>query len=136
FRSRRLERRGLMADSGERMREQRELDAIPLELRERPQWVLYRAQTRNGKTTKVPYQTARANRRASSTDPATWGTFASALEARGRGAGDGIGFVFAADDPYAGIDLDACIRDGVIDPAARELVARLDTYTERSPSGF
>ena len=29
-------------------------DTIPRELRDLPQWVLYRVQARNGKTTKVP----------------------------------------------------------------------------------
>jgi hypothetical protein len=110
-------------------------DTIPRELRERPQWVLYRVQARNDKATKVPYQTAHAGRRASATDPATWGTYESALAARGRGRGDGIGFVFAATDPYTGVDLDACLRDGELDEHAAPIVARLRSYTEVSPSG-
>jgi putative DNA primase/helicase len=111
--------------------------AIPRELRELPQWVLYRVQTRAGRKTKVPYQTVHAGRRASATDASTWGTLESALEARARGRGDGIGFVFSASDPFAGVDLDACIRldDGVIDEHALELVKRLGSYTELSPSG-
>jgi putative DNA primase/helicase len=113
-----------------------ELDAIPRELRERPQWVLYRVQSRNGKTTKVPYQAVHAGRRASSTDWATWATFEAAVAAHERGRGDGLGFVFTADDPFAGMDLDACVdADGVIDEHALELVERVDSYTELSPSG-
>jgi AAA domain len=49
-------------------------DAIPLELRERRQWVVWRALRREEKTTKVPYRADGAGR-ASSTDPATWATF-------------------------------------------------------------
>lgn len=109
--------------------------AIPHELCDLPQWVLYRTQTRNGRTTKVPYQVAHASRRASSTDPATWGTYGAALAARQRGAGDGIGFVFSSDDPYAGIDFDHCLRNGVLDQHVRPIIARLDSYTECSPSG-
>jgi putative DNA primase/helicase len=49
----------------------------------------------------------------------------------------GIGFVFTANDPFAGIDLDHCIsEDGTIHPAALELVQQFDTYTEKSPSGL
>jgi hypothetical protein len=49
----------------------------------------------------------------------------------------GIGYVFAQDDPYCGIDLDHC-RDpktGAIAPWAMKIVQALDTYTEISPSG-
>jgi putative DNA primase/helicase len=114
-------------------------DAIPLELRELEQWVLYRLQARKGKATKVPYQVAHAGRRASTTDPDTWATFDAAIEAHERrGRGDGIGFVFTAGDPYVGIDLDAC-RDpitGEVHPAAARVVLRLaGGYVEVSPSG-
>src|SRR5690606_32488548 len=52
------------------------------------------------------------------------------------GAWAGIGFVFAESDPYCGIDLDGC-RDpitGRIADWAREIVLRLKSYTEVSPS--
>src|SRR4051812_39857494 len=116
------------------MKEQYE--AIPRDLRDLPQWVLYRVQARNGKTTKIPYQPGHASRRASSTDPQTWGTFEQALAARERGRGDGIGFVFTPDDPFTGIDLDNCLRGGVLDERARPIVTQLNTYTEKSPSGY
>lgn len=108
---------------------------IPAELCDRPQWVLYRQHARKGKLTKVPYQAAHASRRASSTDPDTWATYETALAARERGVADGIGFVFSREDPYAGVDFDACLRDGVLDHHVRSIVLDLDTYTERSPSG-
>jgi putative DNA primase/helicase len=94
------------------------LYAIPPELRQLPQWVLYRIQTRNDRTTKIPYQAAHPRKRASTTDPATWGTFQTAAEAHARGRGDGIGFVFTPDDPYIGIDLDQCLHNGVLKPEA------------------
>jgi putative DNA primase/helicase len=49
----------------------------------------------------------------------------------------GVGFVFAEDDPFAGIDLDHC-RDsetGAVAPWAQKIVDALDSYTEVSPSG-
>jgi len=51
--------------------------------------------------------------------------------------GGGIGFVFANDDPYIGVDLDHC-RDaetGEITPQARLVIQTLASYTEVSPSG-
>jgi primase-polymerase (primpol)-like protein len=55
----------------------------------------------------------------------------------GDGRSDGIGFVFTADDPFVGVDLDDC-RDPdtkEIEAWADEIVAELSSYTEVSPSG-
>jgi putative DNA primase/helicase len=49
----------------------------------------------------------------------------------------GIGYVFSAEDPYTGIDLDKC-RDpetGTIEEWAQEIIISLRSYTEISPSG-
>jgi len=112
---------------------------IPEELTERPQWVCWRYEERDGKTTKVPY-TPETAVRASSTDLMTWSSFENALEACGRfePAYDGIGFVFTSDDPFCGIDLDDCRgpKSGKIAPWAKEIINRVpDGYTEISPSG-
>jgi putative DNA primase/helicase len=105
------------------------VDLIPAELRERPQWLLWRYEERDGKPTKVPYQ---ANlRRAKSTDPATWTTFERAVAAAERLGMDGIGFVFCPDDPYFGVDLDDELAD--VDRGAIALA--LNTYTELSIGG-
>jgi len=104
---------------------------MPHELCHRDQWVAYRIESINGRTTKVPYN-PRTGRKASATDPSTWVT---AWE--NRDEYDGAGFVFTADDPYFGIDLDTC-RDaetGVIEPWALAIVEAFATYTEPSPSG-
>lgn len=49
----------------------------------------------------------------------------------------GIGFVFSADDPYAGMDIDDCRNPetGEIAPEAKAVIDRLNSYTEVSPSG-
>lgn len=80
---------------------------------------------------------------ANSTDPSTWGTFEQAVSVIGRkcivGNGDGtvegIGFVFSP--PYCGIDIDHCIdsETGEINSKALDIVAEMNSYTERSPSG-
>ncbi len=75
---------------------------------------------------------------ASSTDASTWGTFAEAIEAcRRNNALAGVGFVFTADDPYCGVDLDDSVDESTrqLKPWAQQIVDRLDSYTEISPSG-
>src|SRR5690349_21235281 len=84
---------------------------VPLELRERQQWVIWRYEEKDGRPTKMPYEpvaTAAKRRRASTTDPDTWGQFGSALAVCDLEKYDGVGFVLSADDPYVGIDLDHC----------------------------
>lgn len=112
-------------------------DAVPAALRMRRQWVLWRLVHKSGakKPTKVPHQPDGAM--ASSTDPATWTSFEAVRAAYEGGGFDGIGFVFTAEDPFVGIDLDGC-RDAVsgeLEPWARAAIVRFDTYCEVSPSG-
>src|SRR3954468_16962558 len=104
-----------------------------VELRASPRWVLWRTVERDGKPTKVPFQPN--GRPASSTDPETWSTYAEVVKALERGGYDGIGYVFAPDDEYAGIDLDKCVVDGKVTFGARTVIDRLASYTEFSPSG-
>jgi putative DNA primase/helicase len=111
-------------------------EQIPAELRERRQWVAWLLRVRADKLTKEPWRpTPRRTFLASSTDPSTWGTFEGAITALSWA--DGIGFVFAPDDPYTGVDFDEC-RDrltGALDPLIASYIARLASYTEASPSG-
>jgi putative DNA primase/helicase len=109
-----------------------DLDKIPLELKAFPQWVCYRQN-------KIPVN-PKTGDNAKADDPGTWGEFDRAVrhwEAhRGNGI-TGIGFEFSPGDPYTGVDLDKC-RDpetGKIEPRALEIVRRLESYTEVSPSG-
>jgi putative DNA primase/helicase len=108
-----------------------EQSPIPATLTERPQWVAWAYETRDRKRTKVPYQPGAPMRRASATDPGTLGTHAEAVAA----ALAGVGFVLTAEDPFAGVDLDDCLRGGALHPAAALLVARLGSYAEWSPGG-
>jgi len=113
-----------------------ESEAIPETLRERDQWVCWREAERDGKPTKIPV-TPGAGGFASSTDPETWASFETALEYTETKHADGVGFVFTDDDPIVGVDIDDC-RDpetGDVDDAALDIIGRLDSYTEVSPSG-
>jgi primase-polymerase (primpol)-like protein len=110
--------------------------ALPASLREREQWVCWKEEERDGKPTKIPV-TPGTGAFASSTDPDTWASFETALEYTEIGNADGIGFVFTDDDPIVGVDLDDC-RDpetGDVDDAELDIIERLDSYTEVSPSG-
>jgi hypothetical protein len=73
--------------------------------------------------------------KASSTDAGTWGTYEAATHATGQCGFDGVGFVFSAEDPYIGVDLDDCYHFGKLDPDEEEWVNALNSYTEVSPSG-
>ena len=113
-----------------------EPETIPETLRERDQWVCWREEKRDGKPTKIPV-TPGAGGFASSTESETWASFETALEYTETEHADGVGFVFTDDDPIVGVDLDDC-RDpetGDVDDAALDIIERLDSYTEVSPSG-
>ena len=108
--------------------------ALPEELTALPQWVTWRTEEREGKPTKVPYR-ADGQGRASTTNPDTWAPYDEAVLAMAHHGHDGVGFVFSADDPFAGVDFDHVVEGGTVHPDAQRLVASLDSYTEWSPSG-
>ena len=113
------------------------VENIPPFLRQRPQWVNWRYEERDGKQTKVPYA-PRTGRRASTTDLLTWATFEEAVEAYEAGTYSGIGFVFCSADPFVGIDIDNCRnpQTGEVDPRVLDIIARYeDRYVEVSVSG-
>jgi hypothetical protein len=108
--------------------------AIPDELRRIPQWLLWRKEKSGGKPGKVPYRPD--GRRASTTKPTDRFTFSTVINTLGKGYYTGVGFVFTAEDPYVGIDLDNCIDEcGHVAPEAQAIIDALDSYTEVSPSG-
>jgi putative DNA primase/helicase len=112
-------------------------EAIPDELKARPQWVCWRyAMGSKNRWTKHPYNPC-TGRKASSTDLLTWSSFDEVFEAYVAGDYDGVGFVFCSGDPYTGVDLDGCRdpKSGEVKPWAVEIVSSLGGYTELSPSG-
>jgi putative DNA primase/helicase len=108
--------------------------AIPAELKKLPRWVNWQFVERDGKSTKVPVD-PNIGHLASSSDPDTWGTYADALARFNNDSVDGIGFQLG--DSYVGIDLDRCRnpKTGEIESRATEIIGRLSSYAEISPSG-
>jgi Virulence-associated protein E-like domain/NrS-1 polymerase HBD domain len=111
------------------------IEPIPNALREIPQWVCWQLQNRDGRNTKVPIN-PNTGQYASTTDPTTWDTYdvARALATKRK---YGVGFVFTVDAGVVGIDLDHCMNKeaGQLAPWAQEVIAKIDSYTEVSPSG-
>jgi hypothetical protein len=113
---------------------------VPDSLAELDQWIVWRYEKHDdGKPRKVPYQIN--GNLASSTDPKTWRSFDEALRTwqQDPRRWSGIGFVFSADDPFCGIDLDNCLEDTddlAIKPWARSIIETFsDCYIEISPGG-
>ena len=107
-------------------------DSIPQAMRDLNQWILWRLVERDGKATKLPFQTD--GKAAKSNDKTTWDTLANVRQFDWQYTG--IGFVFSADDPFVGIDLDGC-RDpqtGQVSDWAREIILKFSAYAEVSPS--
>ena len=131
-----------------------DLARVPAELKARTQWVLWRGvdrvnpRTGEVKFTKIPID-AQTLTKASSTDAETWQSLDYCLRAlpcaleeweqqSGRDfRGGGVGYVFAHEDPFSGIDLDGCRQPGTsaLAPWARDILTTMDTYSEVSPSG-
>jgi len=104
---------------------------IPEELKQLKSWINWKLEIRNGKETKIPYQTN--GRLAKPNDASTWSTFDTAVS--NENSYSGIGFVFSFDTRYIAIDLDHCFTDGILAKEAKKWVDRFGSYTEISQSG-
>ncbi len=119
-------------------------DGIPEEMRQLRRWVVWEylppttSQNAKGSTKwRKPPRTPEGGY-ASSTDSMTWSPWNWCWEAYSAGGWDGVGFVLAAADQVACIDLDRVV-DGttgdIVVPLAQRIVDHMDCWTEYSPSG-
>lgn len=102
-------------------------------------WLCYRFVPRdNGKLGKPPTHPT-TGRNVAHDDPKFYLTFDQAmraLQANRPGNLAGIGIRFTGEGGLVGIDLDNCLPpDGSPLPWAQEILSKIDTYTEISPSG-
>ena len=107
------------------------VEGIPQEMKDLPNWVCWRFETSDGRKTKIPYN-PKTGGRAKANDPTTWVTYEEAAQSLGRY--DGIGFQLS-ESPFVGIDMDHVLTNGRANPQAQEVIEQFDTYTEISPSG-
>jgi primase-polymerase (primpol)-like protein len=109
------------------------------DLKKEKRWVLWLMEEVNGRKTKVPY-TIRG-KKASSTNPKDWSTYAECKSAiKLNGFGSGIGVIFTPEKTLLGIDIDHVLLDSkTIAPERAEeiekLIKKAKTFTEISPSG-
>jgi hypothetical protein len=109
-------------------------DAIPVELRQLNQWVLWRYEDIGAKKpTKVPYSSN--GNHADVTKQSTWGSFQDVFNTFNAGGYSGIGFVFSSSDRYFVIDLDDTNGDQEAFERQLKIYKEFDTYSELSPSG-
>ena len=117
-------------------------NAIPMELKQIPRWVLWRlvevGDENHKKWSKLPAQTN--GQPASSTDPATWADFLTVQAAYEKDPNrfSGVGFVFSDEDNLIGVDLDDCydhLSGSFINAALQHIATSIDGYMEISPSG-
>ena len=115
------------------------------DLSQYPHWVCWRTEIRNTpkgpKATKVPISAVSGGTyRASVTEKRTWATFAQAVECWQMQDGiNGIGIVLSRKEKQnlLGCDLDKCRNPetGEIASWAMDIIKKINTYTEVSPSG-
>src|SRR5262245_4941947 len=99
-------------------------------LRAQRVWVCW-CWLRNGrKWTKPPRRVDDTERNASSSDPATWGSYEQAVEQVHAGRADGIGFALKGRN-IGGVDLDHCR-----DPVTRQIEPWADDYVRRFPGAY
>ncbi len=109
-------------------------ESVPLELKNRKHWVLWKlVQTEDG-LKKIPYP--RGGLPADPGDPGTWSNFDQIFTVYQQSNKYGIGYMFSESDPYVGIDCDDCIDEsGITSPEISEIIKLSNTYTEISPRG-
>ena len=116
---------------------------IPQELKDRPQWLIWRFEPNpkkpEGKPLKVPYWangSKRSGVQGDDNDRANLVTYDQAIAAVERRRFSGIGFAFLPGDGLIGIDIDKCIDPdtGEISEMADGIIKECASYTEYSPS--
>ena len=114
------------------------LTRIPDELKDGSLFCLWRKELdEDGRPTKRPYNPHDPTKRAKTDNPKTFDTFQNAYDVLRSNMNDfdGLGRLVTGD--YVGIDIDHVETDaeGKLIGAAADIVNRIDSYTEYSPSG-
>lgn len=111
---------------------------VPALLRSAKRWVAWRASWDDGKFNKKPGRIDRPGAGLKDWTTTGWTDFESAMRAyeSNRHIFGGVGYVLTDQREITAVDLDHCVGpDGTVAEWAQEIVAKLDSYTEYSPSG-
>lgn len=103
-------------------------EKLPKELKENALFCLWKYELRNGRKTKVPYQTN--GKRADSSNKACFSDFDTVANLAQNYDGIGMG-VF---QPFVAVDIDHCVDGGKLSDMATDIIEMLNSYTEYSPS--
>jgi hypothetical protein len=101
---------------------------LPNELKENALFCLWKYEMRNGRKTKVPYQTN--GKRADSSNKACFSDFDTVANLTQSYDGIGMGMF----QPFVAVDIDHCVDGGKLSDMATDIVETLNSYTEYSPS--
>jgi hypothetical protein len=112
---------------------------IPDSLKASPRWAPWRAvwNEKRQKFDKIPAHAKAPYYGISTAKPERWYSYEQALAAYQGNTTlfAGVGYVMTGQHDVVGIDLDRCVADNTIAPWAQEVIDRLASYTELSPSG-
>ena len=108
---------------------------IPEELKSE-HFMLWRLEQREGRLTKPPINPS-SGFKGNVQDPKQWTDFANALRIHtgGRFHTSGISVVVHPSSGLVGLDLDHCINEGTFSDEAKEILSKVSSYSEISPSG-
>lgn len=114
-------------------------DNIPEEMRRARRWAPWAApwDEEKKKYGKVPHRADRPSAGLSNGSTSGWVTFEQAMASYRANPHlfAGVGYLMTGAHGVVGVDLDNCVKDGVVAPWAATIIAKLDSYTELSPSG-
>lgn len=114
-----------------------QFENLPFDFSRNPFWLFcvwqYKERAGSDKPAKIPFDPKTATP-AKVSDINTFGTLAEAITAYNAGGYDGIGVLLTG--RLAALDVDNCIDDnGNLSALAEDVVKRINSYTEVSPSG-
>lgn len=101
---------------------------FPSELKKLNRWLVHDKEKR-------PYSTTAERMMIDPLDPQNWDSYANALIAIATRKQENLGLGIALGDGLTGVDFDGCVNDGVIREDIQQILTRVDSYAEFSPSG-
>jgi putative DNA primase/helicase len=106
-------------------------EKLPETLKTDARFLLWKYETRGGRPTKVPYSVN--GNKANPTDRSHFSSFEAVKLVLDKGGYDGIGIF--VEPRFSAIDIDDCVTGDRLSDLAKDIISRMDSYAEYSPSG-